>query len=231
MPGGWTASSIIPAISRGSAVSPGTTLRPPAPDAGRRDVAAQSSVYQRSDVPEYLTSAISNLNAEQSLRRSLQSEWNDRLLKSASQGGPNSFLFQEALRAASVSPGAHVAFGSAVQNPAIGNAAMMRASSEAAQAHATAEALSAPAQIASQLAKLHTKRAQLPSGGFGFTTPEQMALDAKIQNLQSQLPGAVQIASGSMNRPKAAAPASSGWVSGAVTQPRNTSPFLGAPVY
>jgi hypothetical protein len=104
------------------------------PNTGIRDVAATGSVYAQSDVPAFLSQAVSSLNAEQSLRRSMQAEWNDKLLRGAmgqyAAGGADPYVWMEALRAASVNPGSSVNFGQAIQDPNSGRAALLRARAE-----------------------------------------------------------------------------------------------------
>jgi hypothetical protein len=99
------------------------------PNTGVRDVAATGSVYAMSDVPAYLSQAVAGLNAEQALRRSVQAEWNDRLLRNA-EDSSNPYVWMEAIRAASVNPGSSVAFGQAIQDPNRGLADMRRAQGE-----------------------------------------------------------------------------------------------------
>jgi hypothetical protein len=50
----------------------------------------------------------------------MQAELVNRIVTGVSKGGPDDYLWTEALRAAAVNPGAHVQFGAAVQNPALG---------------------------------------------------------------------------------------------------------------
>lgn len=90
------------------------------PNTGVRSPAIVASVYRQPNMPAYLTQAVERLNMEQGLRRSLQSEWNNRILRQAATPGPDQYLWMEAARAASVSPGAAVTFRQAVQNPMIG---------------------------------------------------------------------------------------------------------------
>lgn len=101
------------------------------PNTGVRDPVLSGSVYTQPDVPAFLSQAVANLNAEQSLRRSLQAEWNNRLLQGAASPGPNAFLFAEALRAASVAPGSSVAFGQRIADPQVGAAQKIAATSAA----------------------------------------------------------------------------------------------------
>ncbi len=103
------------------------------PNTGIRDVAVSGSVYAQPDVPAFLSQAVSNLNAEQALRRSLQAEWNDKLLMGAmgQVSGSDPYLWMEALRAASVGPGSSVSFGQAIQDPNQGRAAVTNANANA----------------------------------------------------------------------------------------------------
>lgn len=100
------------------------------PNTGIRDVAASGSVYQQANVPAYLSQAVAGLNAEQALRRSLQAEWNDRLIRNA-ESSNDPYIWLEAIRAASVNPGSSVAFGQAIQNPNAARAQMISAQSQA----------------------------------------------------------------------------------------------------
>lgn len=100
------------------------------PNTGIRDVAASASVYNQADVPAFLSQAVSSLNAEQALQRSLQAEWNDKLLRGAMgqySGSADPYVWMEALRAASVGPGSSVNFGQAIQDPNSGRAALVNA--------------------------------------------------------------------------------------------------------
>lgn len=164
------------------------------------------SVYQRPEVPAYLAQAVTDLNTGQSLQRSLQSEWNNKILGLASGGGANGYLFQEALRAASVSPGAHVNFGAAVQNPDIGTGYLQAAQGQKAQALATAGAIGAPQQYQQQIAALQRERQQLGANAFGqYSGSRQKAIDDQLFNLQGLLAGANTVAAGQTR--------SSGWTS------------------
>jgi hypothetical protein len=144
-----------------------------------------------------LAQAVTDLNTEQALKRSLQSEWNSKILGLAQGGGPNNYLFQEALRAASVSPGAHVNFGAAVQNPDIGTGYLQAAQGQRAEATARAAAISAPQQHQQQIAALQKERQQLGANSFGmYSGSRQKAIDDQLFQLQTQLAGANQVASG-----------------------------------
>jgi hypothetical protein len=135
-PTGWTASSVVGPVnalgqksaSAADLLTPGGYARDRKlasrsfmnPNTGIRSPAISASVYRQPNMPAYLTQAVERLNMEQGLRRSLQSEWNNRILQAAATPGPNQYLWMEAARAASVSPGTAVTFSKAVQNPAIG---------------------------------------------------------------------------------------------------------------
>lgn len=164
------------------------------------------SVYQRPNVPAYLAQAVTDLNTGQSLQRSLQSEWNNKILGLASGGGPNSYLYQEALRAASVSPGAHVNFGAAVQSPLLGEGYKAAAVGQANLTNAQAGAIAAPQQYQAQIAALQKERQQLGQNAFGmYSNSRQQQIDNQLFNLQGLLAGSQNVAAGN-NR-------SSGWTS------------------
>lgn len=166
--------------------------------------ALAESVYQRPNVPAYLTQAVADLNSGQSLQRSLQQEWNNKILGLATNSGPQNYLYTEALRAASVSPGAHVSFGAAVQNPDIGAGYRSAALGQASLSNAQAGAIAAPQQYQAQIAALQRERQQLGANAFGqYTGSRQKAIDDQLFNLQSLLSGANTVAAGN-NR-------SSGW--------------------
>lgn len=84
---------------------------------GVRLPVASGSVYAMGDVPAYLSQAVAGLNDEQSLRRALQAEWNNKIFGQATSGADDAYLWQEAIRAASVSPGSSVSFGAQVPTP------------------------------------------------------------------------------------------------------------------
>lgn len=101
------------------------------PNTGIRDPIASGSVYAMSNVPAYLSQTVAALNEEQSLKRALQAEWNNRLLQGVASGGPDAYLFAEALRAASVSPGASASFGQRIADPNVGRAQQLFAQTQA----------------------------------------------------------------------------------------------------
>lgn len=164
------------------------------------------SVYQRPEVPAYLAQAVTDLNTGQSLQRSLQSEWNNKILGLATNSGPQNYLYTEALRAASVSPGAHVSFGAAVQNPDIGAGYRAASLGQANLTNAQAGAIAAPQQYQAQIAALQKERQQLGQNAFGmYSNSRQQQIDNQLFNLQGLLAGSQTVAAGN-NR-------SSGWTS------------------
>lgn len=167
---------------------------------------AVSSVYQQPNVPAYLTQAVADLNSGQSLQRSLQSEWQNKIFSAANDpNNPNSYLFQEALRAAAVSPGSHVNFGSAVQSPLIGQGYQAAAASQASLAKAQAGAIGAPQQFQAQIAALQREQQLLGQSAFGqFQGSRQQQIQNQLFNLQNQLTGSQTVAAGN-NR-------ASGWM-------------------
>lgn len=159
------------------------------------------SVYQQPNVPAFLSQAVSDLNTEQALKRSLQSEWNNKILGLANSGSPDSYLYQEAVRAASVAPGAHVNFGAAIQSPDV--AAGYKAASEGAGKLATAQAgaISAPQQLQSKISMLQREKEQLGQNAFGqYHNSRQQKIDQELFDLQSQLSGANTVAAGNNTR-------------------------------
>lgn len=168
---------------------------------GRAQPFLAESVYQRPEIPAFLSQAVSDLNTEQALKRSLQAEWNNKILGLAQQGGSNGYLFQEAVRAASVSPGAHVSFGAAVQNPDIGTGYKTAAEGASKLATAQAGAISAPQQIQSKIAMLQREKEQLGQNAFGqYSGSRQQKIDQQLFDLQNQLSGANTVAAGNNSR-------------------------------
>ncbi len=149
------------------------------PYQGFRDAPITTSVYQQENVPAFLQQSIANLNAEQSMKRALQSELTNRLASGLQGGGPNSYLWAEALRAAAVNPGAHVGFGAAVQNPAIGEGYKTAANAYAGLAGQQAASIAAANKQPATLQDLLTQRARLSSSIMGGN-PATVALDQRI---------------------------------------------------
>lgn len=191
------------------------------PLTGFREVAAQQSVYAQPSAPAFLQNAIAGLNAEQTMARSAQSELVDRIMKGAAGqtatgapgGGGDPYLWQEALRAASVNPGAHVNFGAAVTDPRQGLAAITSANALSAKAAQQTAAIRAANAVPIQIAALQKRRDQLGYAGFGqYAGSRQQALDRQLFNLEDQ--GAA--ASGIQQLGQKAARSSSGWVTPAM---------------
>lgn len=191
------------------------------PLTGFREVAAQQSVYAQPQAPAFLQNAITNLNAEQSMARSAQAELTDRILKGASgltargmegtqMDQDNAYLWQEALRAAAVNPGAHVNFGAAVTDPRQGISAITSANALAAKAAQQTAAIQAANLIPMQIKALQKKRANLGAvpGGF-YMGSRQQELDKQLFALEDQ----GQATSGVQRLGQSAARSASGWSS------------------
>lgn len=204
-PSGWTARTIV--TPRPSAVGPvnalaqnpisaaalrttPSTLNDPVlgsrqyanPYTGGRQPVASSSVYAMSEVPPFLSQAVEALNTEQTMRRALQAEWNDRIFRQAQGAGPDAYLWHEALRAASVTPGASVAFGQSVQNPAFGRAAQTNAAANQAALEARTRPINELSRARAELAALENR--------FDANWPSQRAvidsLRARVFSLEGQ---------------------------------------------
>lgn len=157
------------------------------PNTGIRDVAASGSVYAMSDVPAFLSQAVSSLNAEQSLRRSLQAEWNDKLLRGAMgqySGSADPYVWMEALRAASVGPGSNVSFGQAIQDPNSGKAALLRAQAQQVLNSQKAEAIHQALGTSYNLNKT-ASGVSSPGWGLGGSIPSN-SIDSQRSVLQDQ---------------------------------------------
>jgi hypothetical protein len=113
------------------------------PGTGLRDAPIVASAYAQPNTPAFLQESINSLNANQSMRRAQQAEWIDKLFNQA-QGGD--YMAWEALRAASVQPGAKASFGSAIADPLV-------AKTQAAQSKSTIAANTANAALAGQQAR------------------------------------------------------------------------------
>lgn len=233
-PTGWTANSIVAAqpsvvgpanaaaqnpVSAQTLMTTPQTLSDPTlgsrafmnPNTGIRDVAASGSVYAMSEVPPYLSQAVSALSSEQALQRSLQAEWNNRLMQQASGGGKDAYLWLEALRAASVSPGASVNFGGPVQNPALGRAAETSAIASAALDKQRTQQLARVTQLNAQIAAAQRATGNVMPGSYEYFNRQNLVAD-----LQGQL---------NTIRPIAQASAGSGGVGGWSAVPRPTNSF------
>lgn len=169
----------------------------------RRSVAIQVSPYQTRNVPEFLNSAIAELNTNQSLRRAQHAELIDRLFGEAMTGNLAAW---DALRAASVQPGAHVQLSPLVDpNVGLGYAETARAA--AAQQAAQTAAVRAAQMIPSQIASLESQRARLGQSAFGtYQGSAQQRLDRQLTDLYTQ-----QSARSATQRLGQSAARASGW--------------------
>lgn len=181
------------------------------PNTGIRDVAAAGSVYAQSDVPAFLSQAVSALNSEQALQRSLQAEWNNKLMMGAlgqyGAGSADPYVWMEALRAASVGPGSSVAFGQAIQDPNQGRAAVTQAYSDrmraAAQTNLIHQALGTNYRLQTQMPQAPTSSGWRPqSEVYG-----DMARRADLNTQASFISPLATAAAGGLG------PSSSGWYS------------------
>jgi hypothetical protein len=153
------------------------------PYTGLRQSVASASVYEQPDAPAFLQQQIANLNAEQTMRRSAQSELLNRLVGGVQSGGPNSYLWTEALRAAAVNPGAHVNFGASVQDPIVGQAYSRQVNSQNTFRDQQTRSLAAANNAQGNIASLFQDRARL--GGVlagGSPTSQQSMLDSQLTN-------------------------------------------------
>lgn len=156
---------------------------PTSPGAGT--VAASTSVYRQPNAPAFLQQSIANLNAEQALRRSSQAELLDRITKGVAAGGPDAYLWMEALRAASVSPGAHVNFAEAIQNPVAAQAQFDAAQAFKQKTQQNTSAINTAQNAASNVAKLQQRRTALGSAPFGmYQNSPQQRLDQQLMDAQ-----------------------------------------------
>jgi hypothetical protein len=165
------------------------------PNTGIRDVAVDASVYAQPSVPAFLSQAVSSLNAEQALRRSLQAEWNDKLMRGAmGMSGTDPYVWMEALRAASVNPGSSVAFGQAIQDPNQGKAALARAQAQAQLDMQKAHILNAAQGTARELGK---SAHYFDRDIFGMPKPDQGRGSALTRQASFLTPIATSAAGGS----------------------------------
>lgn len=163
------------------------------------------SVYGTPNVPGFLTQAVSNLNAEQSLQRALRQEWQNRLVQLASTPGENQFLWQEALRAASVQPGANVTFASPVFDPSLSQSYQTAVETYTEESKARAEAANQPNTLLQRQQQLEAEKARLGANPFGqYTGSRQSEIDTELQNIYQQQQN-------TMARPRSVS-AGAGWV-------------------
>lgn len=147
------------------------------PGTGAREAAASASVYQQADAPAFLQQAISNLNSEQAMKRAQQSELVNRILMGVNSGGPNDYLWAEALRAASVGAGAHVNFSSAVQDPRVGIGYENAANAYADKTAEQTKSLTAANTAINGIPEMEKQRARLGSvvmGGYEGSPQQQL---------------------------------------------------------
>lgn len=185
-----TADQLIPKSggTKDSALSSRTSLLNPL--TGVRETAAQVSTFKSDNAPQAIREQIESLNTNQSLRRALQEEFKNTLMKNAAAGD---VYAAEALRATAVQPGASVGFGQRLgsQGEMAGLAAQAQGIGAAAQGAGDLQRQQA-AQIAAsdanakKLAELQQRRVQIGSNPMGFYTgSEQEKLDQQIMALQS----------------------------------------------
>lgn len=160
-------------------------------------VGASIGVNQNIQVPAFLTNAVNQLNATQSLQASMQEGFRQQLLEAVLSGN---YLAAEALRATGVSPGASVTFGQAVQNPQQGQAALVAAGAQATQAQAISNSLQGvptqkERQLTMQLAdvqqKLSAPTTNLINPNLGpdraQLTQQQFAIQRELERLQQNV--------------------------------------------
>jgi hypothetical protein len=158
-----------------------------------KEVAATASVYGTSNVPAFLTQAVNDLNQTQSSKAALQEQYRQKLLEAVLGGN---YLAAEALRAASVTPGAKVGFASAVQNPQMGQAAVVNAvtNREVAktQVDLARQPLNQQTLMQQELNQVQKKIANTPFGGpeKAALTSRQYDIQRELKNLQTTISGA-----------------------------------------
>lgn len=167
------------------------------PNTGVRDVAASGSVYNMSNVPAYLSQAVNSLNSEQTLQRSIQAEWNNRLMQNA-QTSSDPYIWLEAIRAASVGPGSSVSFGQQIADPNQGHAALTNARVNAILSGQKAQTLANYNSSAWNIAKAQSELDRTPAGS-GWNDQRTAAmnrLSSLTTNRAGQVPVAVAAAGG-----------------------------------
>jgi hypothetical protein len=189
--GGTNSAAQLPVSADQLAITP-ETLHDPSlgsrgtinPMTGVREAPIVASVSQmgNGNIPDMLKQSIANLNAEQTMKRAMQAELVNRIVSGVASGGPNSYLWSEALRSAAVNPGAHVQFNAAVQNPLIGEGYKQATSAYADKTAQQTQALKSANGATGDLATLQAQRARLGSTvmGANYSNSPQQQLDAKI---------------------------------------------------
>jgi hypothetical protein len=156
-----------------------------------KTVGATVSAYSNVPVPPFLQGAIDQLNQTQSLRAMEQADFRQQLLDATLSGN---YLAAEALRAAAVTPGSSVGFGSAVLDPNIGRASMTQATAAAQESRARVGALTdATTQeqaLRGDLRRVQSELSRLPGQSFGFSplgTPSQGQQRVQLQSEQRRI--------------------------------------------
>lgn len=160
-------------------------------------VPAQVSAYGNVSVPAFLTDAVNRLNASQSGQAALQNQYRQQLLDAVLSGN---YLAAEALRASSVSPGAAVSFGQAVQSPQVGQAALLSSQATAQESATRTAALQSattqPQALNYQLQLINKQLQGLPRAGVGPSVggekraqlqSEQFRIQRELQKQQQLL--------------------------------------------
>lgn len=175
------------------------------PLVGARRTEAQVSLFNDPNAPASIMQQIQSLNMNQSLRRAQQAEYINRLFGAAVE----SPVYAEALRAASIQPGASAAFGARIlSNPEMA-ANVTGAQASAQNIAARTAAINAVDTRQRQLQQLQQQRASLGQNPMGFYTgSQQEKLDKQIMALESD----IRNNQGTQRIAESAAGTSSGWV-------------------
>jgi hypothetical protein len=144
-----------------------------------------ASVYQQTNMPDYLQTSIDALNSEQYQKRALQQDLLNRLFAAAESGDYTAY---EALRAAAIQPGAKASFGSYIVSPEVQSSQAGAIQETAKKTAAETKAVNRPSQLLQQLQQTQTLRARIGQNPFGmYQGSEQQKLDQKIMDLEAQL--------------------------------------------
>lgn len=175
------------------------------PLTGVRRTDAQVSLFNDPNAPRSILEEVQSLNTNQSLRRAAQSEYLDTLFRNATSNP----AYAEALRAASVQPGASVGFGSRILSGAEMGANVTGATSAARNIDARTKAIQQVDNRQRELQSLQQQRTQAGQNPMGFYTGSvQEKLDRQIMALQDD----IRNNKSTQNVAMAAAGTSSGWV-------------------
>lgn len=173
---------------------------------GPQQVAIQTSPYRTQNVPAFLNQAISDLNLNQSLRRSQHAELVNRLFQEAMTGNLSAW---DALRAASLQPGVHAQLAP-ITDPNTGIAAAEQSRAAAGQLAAQTAAIRAAQAIPQQISTLEAQQARLGSAPFGFYQGSaQQRLNTQLTDLYGQRTARSSV----QQLGQAAARSGSGWLS------------------